>query len=69
MDNAWEQETLEAKKMPVSRADSHTSVARFVSLLLLTVSFQSGGPNTSDGKKNAVISRTIDSELPAFSTK
>ena len=30
VDNAWEQEKLEARKMPVNRADSHTSGARFV---------------------------------------
>ncbi|MFZ1473414.1 MAG: hypothetical protein WAV79_10840, partial [Anaerolineae bacterium] len=30
MDNAWEQEKLEARKMLVNRADSHTSGARFV---------------------------------------
>jgi hypothetical protein len=31
VDNAWEQEKLEARKMPVNRAESHTSGARFVS--------------------------------------
>ena len=30
VDNAWEQEKLEARKMLVNRADSHTSGARFV---------------------------------------
>jgi hypothetical protein len=30
VDSAWEQEKLEARKMPVNRADSHTSGARFV---------------------------------------
>jgi hypothetical protein len=32
VDSAWEQdaERLEARKMPVNRADSHTSGARFV---------------------------------------
>ena len=33
VDNAWEQENLEARKMPVNRAESHTSGARFVSPL------------------------------------
>jgi len=31
VDNAWEQEKLEARKMLLNRADSHTSGARFVS--------------------------------------
>jgi hypothetical protein len=31
VDNAWEQKKLEARKMLVNRADSHTSGARFVS--------------------------------------
>jgi hypothetical protein len=31
VDNAWEQEKPEARKMPVNRAESHTSGARFVS--------------------------------------
>jgi hypothetical protein len=30
VDNAWEQEKPEARKMLVKRADSHTSGARFV---------------------------------------
>ena len=30
VDSAWEQEKLEARKMLVNRADSHTSGARFV---------------------------------------
>ncbi len=30
VDNVWEQEKLEARKMPVNRAESHTSGARFV---------------------------------------
>jgi hypothetical protein len=30
VDNAWEQEKLEARKMLVNRADSHTSGACFV---------------------------------------
>jgi hypothetical protein len=30
VDNAWEQEKLEARKMLLNRADSHTSGARFV---------------------------------------
>jgi hypothetical protein len=34
VDNAWEQEKLEARKMLLNRADSHTSGARFVSLIL-----------------------------------
>jgi hypothetical protein len=34
VDNAWEQEKLEARKMPENAAESHTSGARFVSLLL-----------------------------------
>jgi hypothetical protein len=35
VDSAWEQEKLEARKMLVNRADSHTSGARFVRRLLL----------------------------------
>jgi len=31
VDKVWEQEKLEARKMLVNRADSHTSGARFVS--------------------------------------
>jgi hypothetical protein len=31
VDNAWEQEELEARKMLENAADSHTSGARFVS--------------------------------------
>jgi hypothetical protein len=34
VDNAWEQKKLEARKMLVKRADSHTSGARFVGTLL-----------------------------------
>jgi len=34
VDSAWEQEKLEARKMLVNRADSHTSAARFVGTLL-----------------------------------
>ncbi|MEB3125853.1 MAG: phage integrase N-terminal SAM-like domain-containing protein [Synechococcales bacterium] len=34
VDSAWEQEKLEARKMPENAAESHTSGARFVSLLL-----------------------------------
>jgi len=30
VDNAWEQEKLEARKMPENAAESHTSGARFV---------------------------------------
>jgi hypothetical protein len=30
VDSAWEQEKLEARKMLLNRADSHTSGARFV---------------------------------------
>jgi len=30
VDNAWEQEKIDARKMLVNRADSHTSAARFV---------------------------------------
>jgi len=30
VDSAWEQEKLEARKMPVKRADSHLSGARGV---------------------------------------
>ena len=30
VDSAWEQEKPEARKMPVNRADSHLSGARFV---------------------------------------
>jgi hemolysin-activating ACP:hemolysin acyltransferase len=33
VDNAWEQEKLEARKMLVNRAESHTSGARFVGWL------------------------------------
>ena len=33
VDNAWEQGKLEARKMLVNRADSHTSGARFVGWL------------------------------------
>jgi hypothetical protein len=35
VDNAWEQEKLEARKMLVNHADSHTSGARFVRRFLL----------------------------------
>jgi len=34
VDSAWEQEKLEARKMLVNRAESHTSGARFVGTLL-----------------------------------
>jgi hypothetical protein len=34
VDNAWEQEKLEARKMLENAAESHTSGARFVSPLL-----------------------------------
>jgi hypothetical protein len=34
VDNVWEQEKLEARKMLENAADSHTSGARFVSRLL-----------------------------------
>jgi len=34
LDNAWEQEKPEARKMLEKRAESHLSGARFVSLLL-----------------------------------
>jgi len=34
VDSAWEQKKLEARKMFEKAADSHTSGARFVSLLL-----------------------------------
>jgi hypothetical protein len=30
VDSVWEQEKLEARKMLINRADSHTSGARFV---------------------------------------
>jgi hypothetical protein len=30
VDSAWEQEKLEARKMPENAAESHTSGARFV---------------------------------------
>jgi hypothetical protein len=33
VDSAWEQEKLEARKMLENAAESHTSGARFVSLL------------------------------------
>jgi len=33
VDNAWEQKKLEARKMLENAAESHTSGARFVSLL------------------------------------
>ena len=33
VDNAWEQEKLEARKMLENAAESHTSGARFVGLL------------------------------------
>jgi len=40
VDNAWEQEKLEARKMLVNAAESHTSGARFVvPLLVLQDSF------------------------------
>ena len=35
VDSAWEQEKLEARKLLENAAESHTSGARFVSLLLL----------------------------------
>ena len=35
VDNAWEQEKPEARKMLLNRADSHTSGARFVRRVLL----------------------------------
>jgi hypothetical protein len=35
VDNAWEQEKPEARKMLVKRADSHTSGARFVGRFVL----------------------------------
>jgi hypothetical protein len=35
VDNAWEQEKLEARKMLENAAESHTSGARFVGWLLL----------------------------------
>ena len=43
VDSAWEQEKLEARKMLVNRAESHTSGARFVVPLLtcMTHVFQS----------------------------
>jgi len=34
VDKVWEQEKLEARKMLVNRADSHTSGARFVGQFL-----------------------------------
>ena len=34
VDSVWEQKKLEARKMLLNRADSHTSTARFVSPLL-----------------------------------
>jgi hypothetical protein len=55
VDNAWEQEKLEARKMLVNRADSHTSGARFVGTLLTlrlarqnknTLFYFSGNPHT-----------------------
>jgi hypothetical protein len=33
VDSVWEQEKPEARKMPENAAESHTSGARFVSLL------------------------------------
>jgi len=57
VDNAWEQKKLEARKMPVNRADSHTSGARFVGTLLtlrLTCIYQ---PSTSSR-----ISRCFDGQ-------
>jgi hypothetical protein len=38
VDKAWKQEKLEARKMLINRADSHTSGARFVGWRLLGVS-------------------------------
>jgi hypothetical protein len=35
VDNAWEQEKPEARKMLLNRADSHTSGARFVGTLFV----------------------------------
>jgi hypothetical protein len=35
VDSVWEQEKLEARKMLENAAESHTSGARFVGLLLL----------------------------------
>jgi hypothetical protein len=35
VDNAWEQEKPEARKMPENAADSHTSGARFVRLCFI----------------------------------
>jgi hypothetical protein len=35
VDNAWEQEKLEARKMLEKRTESHTSGARFVSPFLI----------------------------------
>jgi hypothetical protein len=35
VDNAWEQEKLEARKMLENAAESHTSGARFVGTLLI----------------------------------
>ena len=35
VDSAWEQEKPKARKLLVNRADSHTSGARFVGLLIL----------------------------------
>jgi len=34
VDSVWEQGKLEARKMSINRADSHTSGARFVGTLL-----------------------------------
>jgi hypothetical protein len=39
VDNAWEQEKLEARKMLENAADSHTSGARFVGTLLTLETF------------------------------
>jgi len=43
VDSAWEQEKLEARKLLVNRADSHTSGARFVGTLLTLETFISLG--------------------------
>ena len=39
VDSAWEQEKPEARKMPVSHADSHTSGARCVGHFLLNKAY------------------------------
>jgi len=44
VDNAWEQEKPEARKMLLNRAESHTSGARFVGRRCLQVYFLKAKP-------------------------